>query len=1022
MLRFSDFRWQALPLLFLVASLGASPTQYYAQVYTEIFGRSPEPSEWVGNEYQFTENSISASSVRSVVTSFLQSSEFRNLGYTPSETAYLIYRIVLLREPGTEEMANIVNRLSNGVSAADVARDMINSAEFSSLLNSKIRKSQAHSYVANGPSPRVAVGAAGLGSDDGVMNGAELQAYLDIAAPGSTVFLARGVLVRLGTQLVIPSGVTLTTYDSSASDHIFRNRQAYAAMGRLVRSAMFNQPLVRVMPGAKLIGVWVDGRRSQLRAGDPLLKNTALTPPERFQASHNISLLGGATVDQISEVAYCKVSDSCGWTSLHTLGSDGGTAIGVARIANNMITSYSANRDLEESFYTDGISNGASNSSIVNNDIVDPSDVGIVIFNPGMWPPQFSQVSGNSVLFAGVNGWGGITMDHSVGIQIFCKGVNPAAAFDCFDATNPAITADFSNVLVQNNQIWSSDTHYANVGISLGVQLWGLRMFGSGAQVVRNTIGTTNQPFKTGVGIVISGIKEPVVFENNLYLSLDQSLISCYSTPLLLDPTKTTLTPASRIDSNRVSGNQANFVTGETWGMLRPKSNGYIFGNYNLIPSTEVQRGVAVETATASLRIQDLNTNNSTKDWVILHSERNFGDSQLYYLIKNRGTHQMIESNGGIVQVAPFSGLDAQYWRLETFDGATPGNGVRLVNRVTGLYLARDANGQVFSSSDASIQEVNWKFRKIETRALDLDQPELFFADPFGQIFQIYTDSAHITEDRSMGNPSADFGVGLFAADNATARPLGMFDLNGDGRKDAAFLLENGQVYVFYQSSSGFASRKDLGNAKSHWGLFVTLDTQSFEKPVGFTNVGGNATEDIVMIDSDGYLEAGYINPDGLAEKVNLGKAAAIGLPGASSLVDSSIKPVGSGDFDGDGDRELLFVSSTGDLFRVSASNGALAHAVSMGNPVATFGWGFTASADSYFKPVAITDVNNDGMDDIVMVEASGYLYAYVIRNGTLAGGVNLGSPQRSWNWNLNTYSTYSRPLDIPFNTGWWHW
>ena len=1015
MLRFPTTKWFVLSLVLMVGSANASPTQYYAQTYTEILGRSPEPNDWAANEYRFTESSISVNSARTFITSLLQTSEFRNLRYTPSETAYVLYRAIMLREPAREEMNNIANRLSSGVSASNVASDMMGSSEFSNLISSRIRKPQAHAYNLSEPSPRPTVGAVGLGHDTLQINGAELQAQLDAAAPGSTVFLARGVLVRAFAPITIPSGVTLTTYDSSSADNIYRNRKAYAGMGRIARTVMFNEPLVKVMPGAKIIGVWVDGRRSQLRVNDPLLKNPALSADERFQFSHNISVFGGATGDQISEVSHCKVSDSTGWTSIHGLGSDGGTAIGVCQFANNMITSYSANRDLEESFFTDGISNGASHAVIINNDIVDPSDVGIVLFNPGIWSPQASQVAGNSILFAGMDGWGGITLDHSVGINNLCNGVNPAAPYNCFDASNPVITTDFNGALVLQNQIWSSDDHFANVGISLGVQLWGLRMFGEGATVKQNQVGTESQPLRTGVGIVVSGIKEPVVLDNTLNLTLDQSLVSCYSTPLLLDPTKTTLNPSkSRI--------QPNFVNGETWGMLRPKSNGYIFGNYNLISSSEIQRGVAIETATSTLRIQDLNTNNATDDWVILHSERNFGDSQFYYLIKNRGTHKMIESGEGTISVGPFTGGENQYWRVEASDGSTPGNGLRLVNRATGLYLARNAAGQVFASTDPGSSDVNWKFRKIENRPLDLNQPELLFMDPFGEIFQIYTASGHISEDRFVGNPSANYGIGLFAADNASARPLGLFDLNGDSRKDAAFLLQDGRIFVFYQGNNGFTSARDLGNAKGNGVSLLNLGPQSWEKPVGFVNVGGNRTEDLVFIDLDGNFEAIYINPDGLAENVNLGFARDIGLAGMSSAVNSPIKPVGSGDFDGDGDRELLFVGQAGGLFRVDAGSGRLSAAVSLGNPVASFGWGFTSDPNSVFKPVAITDINGDGIDDIVMVEASGYLYAYIMRNGVPVGGANYGSPQRSWNWNLNTYSTYSRPIGIPYNTGWWRW
>lgn len=1013
MLRFSFIKWFGLWIVFLVCNANASPTQYYAQVYSEILGRSPTPAEWVANEYLFKRGSITPAGVRTAIISFYESSEFSNLDYTSSEKAYVLYRSIFLRDPGTEEMTNIANQLTRGTSISVVAGGMLNSSEFRNLITHKIGKSHPHGYLNPGPSNRSSIGSTGIGN----VGGGELQEALIAAAPGTTVFLARGALVKIYNQLVIPSGVTLATYDSESEGNIFRKREAYAAMGRLVRARMFNQPLVKIHPGAKLIGVWVDGRRSQLRLNDPTLKNPALSSAERFQFSHNISLLGGANGEQVSEVSHCKITDSTGWTSLHGVGSNGSSVVvGFTRIANNLITSYSAIRDLEQSFFTDGISNASSDAIIVNNEIIDSSDVGIVLFNSGMVTGQRSQVVANSILFAGVDGWGGITLDHSVNILGFCQGVNPEVGiYNCFDVSNEAIEASFDQVLIQNNQIWSSDDNYTNVGISLGVHLWGLRMFGSGGQVVQNKLGTQQQLLQAGVGIVVSGIKQPVVLENTLNLSLDQSRISCYSTALLLDPTKTTLEPPEAMI-------QSGFVTGATWGMLRPKSNGYIFGNYNLLPSNEPSKAIAVETSDATLRVQDLSDRKASESWVVIHSERNFGDNQQYYLVKNRANHNVIENVEAGIRVAPFSGNESQYWRMESFDGTTPGNGLRLVNRVTGRFLGRDATSGIIASDQASSSNVSWQFRKIENRTLDLSQSEMLFMDPFGEVYQIYTDSTKIMEDRALGNLKADFGIHLFADDSSDSKPLGLTDVNKDGRLDAAFLLSDGSLFIAFQGTSGLEHGASLGNMRTKWGWDINRNIHSWEKPIGFVDIGGSSNEDILVVDLDGNLEVGYINQGGIAETEELGSASLIGLKGLTSSVNASIKSVGSGDFDGDGDRELLFVGSAGGLFRVDASGGALSTAVSIGNPLEDFGWGFTSNSDSEMKPVAIADVNGDGVDDVVMIEGSGYLYAYIMRNGLPSEGANLGSPQKSWNWNFNTHSRFTRPIGIAYGQGWWGW
>jgi hypothetical protein len=999
-------------LLFLCSfgMLNASLPQYYAQVYTEILGRSPSPEEWVANEYRFEDGSSNINNVRQFINSLLQSSEFRNLGYTPTEQAYVLYRSIFLREPSTEELSGLAPQLVGGNRAANVASEMLNSNEFSQLFNSRIVPSHSHGFLETGPSERPEIGSVGEGN----MSGESLQAILDAADPGDTVFLARGALIRINRQLVIPEGVTLATFDADGPESQFRNRQAYASMGRLVRARMFAEPLVVLMPESRLIGVWVDGRRSQLRVNDPTLNDPTLSPQERFQFSHNISVRGGTTNQSRTEVAYCKVSDSTGWTGIHNVGSNGGLSIGFTRVANNTVTSYTASRDLFQTFFTDGISNAASDAEIIDNEIVDSSDVGIVVFNPGFISPQRSKILNNSILNAGINAWAGITLDHSVLIRDFCQGVNELAPFDCLDPTNNGVTASFQNTLVQNNTIWTGDTAHVNIGISMGVHPWGLRMFGLGGQALRNQLGTAQQPLRTGVGIVVAGMREPVVLENELNLDLDQSRISCLSTPLLVDPKATTLGPDSAL--------QPGFVAAETWATLRPKSNGFVFGDHYLKPSDSQSLALRFETGSGSLRIASVNDSQPTDNWVIARSERDYGDGNAYYTFYNRGNKQVIQSVGAAASVAPFNGTPAQLWRVEAFDNTTVGNGIRFANMESDLFLARDDNGVVFLSNDPQAPSTNWRINKNETRTLDTSQSELMFMDPYGQVFQIYTEASKIKDDRALGNPGAQRSLELFADESSLFKPLGLLDYNNDGRKDAAYIAENGGLYINFLTPDGFSAGGPIGNMRNAWTWDISINQDSWEKPIGFIDVNGDSAEDLVVVDFEGNLEAGYMTVDGLQGHASMGSAASLGLEGMTSRSESVFKGVGSGDFDGDSVRELLVVAPAGGLFTISASNGALEPAVAIGNPRDQLGWGFTSDVNSAYKPVGIADVNQDQTDDIVMLTPDGRLMAYIMENGQFVRGVNLGNPQRSWDWDLNANSDYSLPIAIPFGRGWWPW
>jgi hypothetical protein len=999
-------------LLLLHSHVIASPTQFFAQIYTEILGRNPTPSEWVANEYRFTPETISVQQVSPVIISLVQSSEFNQLGYTATERAFVLYRAILLREPSTAELSTLGNQLSRGTSMTVAATGMLNSAEFANLINGPIKSLRAHGFVRSTPAVRPTIGTGGLGN----VTGQQLQAALDAAKPGETVFLSRGALVRVNEPIRIPEGVTLSTFDANSQGNLFRSRKAYAAMGRIVRTEMFARPLVELAPGAKLIGVWVDGRRSQLRQNDPTLRNLALSRAERFFDSHNISVRGGLTPSQITHVEFCKVSDSTGWTALHSVGADGGIAVGFSRIADNMISCYTSNRDLAESFFTDGISNASSDAVILNNDIVDPSDVGIVIFNPGMHTGQRSQVATNNILFAGVEGFGGISIDHSVEIRHLCMGANPNGPYDCFDLGNPSVIADFSGMLLQGNHIWSSDAAHANVGISVGVHLWGLRMFGMGSNVIGNRLGTALQPLNAGVGILVAGVREPVVLDNELHLKLDQSLISSFSTQLMLDPLSTTLTPQR-------AQLQPGFITGEAWSLLQPKSNGHVFGEFNLQPKTV--RGQTVVQQQQGVKVLNADAAELSDEWTIIHSERNFGDFRQYYVIKNRATFQVMQANGNQgVELHPFNGADAQYWQVGGERGEPMGRGMRVINKATGEYLGRDADGNVIVSQLFDPNAFSWRFQKIERRPIDTNQPNLKFLNEMGDVYQIYLDSGVIWEDRNMGNPSMLHGIDFFAHETSGVKPLGMLDFNRDGRMDLALTNATGRIFIAFLTEDGFIAGGSVGEMRdgTAFGWDITTSINSWEKPVGFVDLGQTATEDLVVINQEGLLKGGFLTEAGIGTSVRLGDAASIGLPGASSLLSSPYKPLGAGDLDGDGRRELLFVGPDGMLFMVKAVNGQLQRAVAVGNPVERYGVGVTSVVDGPFKPVAISDVNGDRTEDLVMVGPDGTLIAVLFRNGAVSSLQNLGNPRASWKWNLSSDSGYSRPLAIPFGWGWWDW
>ncbi len=1018
---FPDMKYSAIPFLaalLTVSGLHASPPQYLSQLHTEILGRLPSAEEWNRYEKGFATENFEIPSAEGVAIAFFGSQEWRNLKYSSVETSYVLYRSLLLREPSTEEMRLLSAQVErSGGNLSGIVKDLVRSQEFKDRVNGMIARPNGHGYFANRPSHRPSLGSTGQGN--GYL--ADLQAALNQTPAGGTCYLAQGALIELDGTLEVPANVTLATFDSTSASKLFQKPNQYAKMARIVRANVFDGELVRLQPGSRLVGVWVDGRRSQLRTDDPSLLVANASSSARNTNAVNIVLVSSPSGDTPTEIIACKISDSSGWTNILTRGSDGAWAPGAARITRNIITCYSANRDLVESFFTDGISSTASDAHITENAIVDPSDVGIVVFNPWMPSRQNSQIVGNDIFFAGNNGWGGITLDHNAGSECLCTS-SPldcgAPKVDCRNALDESITCDFSNTLVSDNTIRSSKYAYANVGISVGVHLWGLPMYGRGSQVVSNRVGLPSMPLVSAIGIVIAGFKDPVVLNNSLSLTLDPNLIAGLSAPLVLDPTCTQLGAASAI--------QAGFVTADLWGALRPKSNGYITGEFEIFRSDVPNHKLNAESERGIAHLADDRDMRNTliqERWNITQSNRNFGDGQAYFVLNSRSSNLTLTQTGGAVTLAPFDGSASQYWRIEAFSGHAAGGGVLFVNMANGAYLSRDASGLALLGTDRNTPSAEWNLSRFESRPLSNSKNTFHVVDQTGEIIEIRITHGKVQSFRYVGNPASRFGWELYADPNAADRPVAFSDFNRDGYRDLWVTnSDTGDFKVVMLDAKGIAGSQIIGNINAAYGVPIGTVKQSWYQVLGTIPIDSSGNEDIVIVDREGNLMAGLIGASGFTSKVDLGNAAQYGLNGLRADPNASIKCIGSGDFRGNGRRSLLMVDSAGEQFMLSASNGRLENAQHIGNPKAKFGWGTTALASSDFIPVGIADVDMDKIDDVILIDNDGNLLAYTMKAGTPTAGAYLGNPRRSWEWRLSSIDDYTRPLSVTCDTGWWNW
>lgn len=423
------------------------PDQFIAKIYSEGLGRIPDQSSWKAASTDFAANGCTLTRLKNYARNVYTSGEFNGFGYDNAAKLLALYRGVLNREPDASGFNFFLNDLNSGTSWNTTVDNFLNSTEFSNLA-ATICSAFVTSYNW-GTHPVINLPVTTTGFQGGT--GAQLQALLNATPSGGTVFLAQKSVTQLTTTLVVPSGVTLATTGLPA-------RKKYALMGRLVRSSAFNAEMVKLNSGSKLRHVWVDGTRNL---------------PQNFVSDAiNVRLYGGTG----TTVENCRMDNSRGWSTLQAVGwnipCDSNT------IRGNLVTAYSSSHlDVQ---WTDGLSIACGNAIVEHNEIIDATDVPIVLFRSDMESQQ-SQVRYNLILNAGNSAYGGLVVDPLTGGGQF----------------------DFLGSSVHDNTMWTGSRTHWDVGISVGTRPWfgtGASC-GTGASVTNNTTGIVRSLVDLGIGV-----------------------------------------------------------------------------------------------------------------------------------------------------------------------------------------------------------------------------------------------------------------------------------------------------------------------------------------------------------------------------------------------------------------------------------------------------------------------------------------------------------------------------------------
>jgi hypothetical protein len=468
-------------LLHAAAAEAAVPGQYIAKMYTEILGRAPDAAGWNGALGYFQPNGCNQTTLTRWGAQFFSSAEFHQLAYDNAATTLLLYRAIYNREPDASGYELYLEMLDGGTPLNQVVSSFFRSREFSSLVPYICGASSSYSFATLGGGLAIRIPTTGGGGYDGLSE-TQLQALLYSAGAGNSVYLAQQSVVYLTAPLVIPAGVTLATYGAPTPHE-------HGKMARLIRASPFSGPMVEInidddpRPSGVLKNVWVDGQRRKASA--------------YVHDAINIEIYGGngaAVEDDF-------IDNSLGWSNVHSYGTMDGRPCAGNLVANNVITAYPSLH--HGGNYTDGLSIGCENSVVQGNEVVDATDVGIVVFTAAP-AVQKSQVDGNTVVSAGNSAFGALGFDPLYGPQY------P-------DYPN------FSGASISGNSLWSSpDTHFV-IGLAVGSRAWygtdsaidGIRSTGNigfGASATDNTTAGVRSNFAEG--ITVSGMDLAIVQGN----------------------------------------------------------------------------------------------------------------------------------------------------------------------------------------------------------------------------------------------------------------------------------------------------------------------------------------------------------------------------------------------------------------------------------------------------------------------------------------------------------------------------
>jgi hypothetical protein len=545
------FRKSLLLALFASTQCFAGvPSQFIAKQYTEALGRAPDPGAWQSAiNYYTPQKSIfsvacTRDTLRSFATSIFNSSEYTQKNYTAQEKVLTLYRAIFSREPDPTGFDFWVGRLNAGVSISTVIEGFMDPAsnDFTDAVVKNICDGKAY-----GP-----IGALAAPVDlnkTGTWDQARIEACINDNAvcsvpPRTLVLLTRPLVVRQGKTLETAGG-----YD----------RRSYARQARFVRQISdqvtpWKGIMIVMEPGSTVRNIWISGERARYlqkmgrvqRDGDPEANVFA-----------NIYYGGGyyGTIEGVrSDGALSGTHIATRPLPPPAQPIPASSFDGIVSIGNNLTTGYEHDhyrsadwRDGDLENWADGISHHIANGFIYDNDIVDPTDAGIVMFtHDGV--NQASSAYNNVIVHAGKSAFGSIGLD----------------ATQCVNSRPDSCT--FSGSGFTNNTIFAGQIQHSDIMLFNGTGAWippkctstpdgSYGYCASGGQISNNTnIMDDNLAINVQVGLMVDGMLNASTGGNNMK-------VKKMGAPADVPDNRTVLLKCSAMDSSYEVRNALNKTT-----------------------------------------------------------------------------------------------------------------------------------------------------------------------------------------------------------------------------------------------------------------------------------------------------------------------------------------------------------------------------------------------------------------------------------------------------------------------------